>query len=61
MGGRTAFQDERVGPACDLVDRNFHADVPNRLWITDITYAPTWADFLYPAVVPDAFSRRIVG
>jgi putative transposase len=58
---RTTFRDERVRPACDLVDRNFHADEPNRLWVADITYIPTWAGFLYLAVVLDAFSRRIVG
>ena len=34
---------------------------PNRLWVADITYIPTWAGFLYLAVVLDAFSRRIVG
>jgi putative transposase len=60
-GRRTTFRDERVRPACDLVDRNFHADEPNRLWVADITYVPTWAGFLYLAVVLDAFSRRIVG
>ena len=58
---RTTFRDERVRPACDLVERNFHADEPNRLWVADITYVPTWAGFLYLAVVLDAFSRRIVG
>jgi len=43
------------------VDRNFTVDAPNRLWVADITYVPTWAGFLYLAVVLDAFSRRIVG
>lgn len=47
--------------APDLVDRNFTADRPNSLWVADITYVPTWAGFLYLAVVLDAFSRRIVG
>ena len=47
--------------APDLVDRNFTADRPNLLWVADITYIPTWAGFLYLAVVLDAFSRRIVG
>jgi len=58
---RTTIRDERVRPARDLVDRNFHADEPNRLWVADITYVPTWTGFLYLAVVLDAFSRRIVG
>lgn len=60
-GTRTTFRDERVRPACDLVDRNFYTDAPDQLWVADITYVPTWAGFLYLAVVPDAFSRRIVG
>jgi putative transposase len=47
--------------APDLVDRNFTADRSNMLWVADITYIPTWAGFLYLAVVLDAFSRRIVG
>ena len=47
--------------APDLVDRNFTADQPNRLWVADITYIPTWGGFLYLAVVLDAFSRRVVG
>ena len=50
-----------LGRAPDLVDRNFTADQPNRLWVADITYIPTWGGFLYLAVVLDAFSRRIVG
>jgi putative transposase len=60
-GTRTTCRGERVRPACDLVDRNFYADRPDRLWVADITYVPTWAGFLYLAVVLDAFSRRIVG
>jgi putative transposase len=47
--------------APDLVDRNFTAQRPNLLWVADITYIPTWAGFLYLAVVLDACSRRIVG
>ena len=45
----------------DLVTRNFRATAPNTLWVADITYIPTWAGFLYLAVVLDAWSRRIVG
>src|SRR6185369_11898502 len=45
----------------DLVDRSFTANAPNMLWVADITYIPTWASFLYLAVVLDVFSRRIVG
>src|SRR5262249_20916117 len=47
--------------APDLVARNFTTDRPNRLWVADITYIPTWAGFLYLAVVLDVYSRRIVG
>jgi putative transposase len=47
--------------AADLVDRDFAADGPDRLWVADITYIPTWAGFLYLAVVLDVWSRRIVG
>src|SRR4051794_15035011 len=55
----TAKSDSRQAP--DLVERDFTASVPDRLWVADITYVPTWAGFLYLAVVLDAFSRRIVG
>ena len=48
-------------PAPDLVRRDFTATAPNQLWVADITYVPTWAGFLYLAVVLDVFSRRIVG
>ena len=47
--------------APDLVERNFTAESPDRLSVADITYIPTWAGFLYLAVVLDACSRRIVG
>jgi putative transposase len=48
-------------PAPDLVQRNFTATGPNRLWVADITYIATWAGWLYLAVVVDAWSRRVVG
>lgn len=57
----TTVRDKRHRPSTDLVDRNFYADEPNVLWVADITYVPTWAGFIYLAVVLDAFSRRIVG
>lgn len=57
----TTVRDHAARPARDLVDRNFAASGPNRLWVADITYIPTWAGFLYLAVVLDVFSRRIVG
>ena len=48
-------------PAPDLVDRNFAATAPDQLWVADITYVPTRSNYLYLAVVMDAFSRRIIG
>jgi putative transposase len=57
----TTTRDRAARPAPDLVERNFTAASPNCLWVADITYIPTWAGFLYLAVVLDAFSRRIVG
>jgi putative transposase len=55
----TVKGDGRQAP--DLIERNFTAEAPDRLWVADITYIPTWSGFLYLAVVLDAFSRRIVG
>jgi putative transposase len=45
----------------DLVDRNFHADAPNRLWVADITYVKTHAGWVYVSFVVDVFSRYVVG
>ncbi len=59
--GRTTRRDRDARPAPDLVERNFSAGGPDELWVADITYVPTWAGFLYLAVVLDAFSRRVVG
>ena len=60
-GTRTTKRDQRARPAPDLVERDFSADAPDRLWVADVTYVPTWAGFLFLAVVVDAFSRRVVG
>jgi putative transposase len=57
----TTQRDRRARPAPDLVERQFHADAPDRLWVADITYIATWEGFLYLAIVLDVFSRRIVG
>ncbi|WP_369410438.1 DDE-type integrase/transposase/recombinase [Nocardia panacis] len=46
----------------DLVDRDFRAPVPNRLWVADITYVElAGRGFCYVAFVTDVFSRSIVG
>ena len=60
-GPRTTRRDAQARPAPDLVEREFHADAPDRLWVADITYVPTLAGFLYLAIVLDVFSRRVVG
>ncbi len=57
----TTVRDCAAVLAPDLVKRDFRAQGPNRLWVADITYVPTWAGFLYVAVVLDAWSRRVVG
>ena len=57
----TTRRDQDARPAPDLVERKFVGDSPDQLWVADITYIPTWAGFLYLAVVLDVFSRRIVG
>jgi putative transposase len=57
----TTRRDEAAQPAPDLVERRFEAAGPNQLWVADITYIPTWAGFLYLAIVLDVFSRRVVG
>jgi putative transposase len=58
---RTTICDEQADRPADLVDRDFSADVPNRLWVADFTYVMTWSGVVYVAFVIDAFSRRIVG
>ena len=57
----TTERNDRQRPAPDLVNRHFQADEPNKLWVADITYVPTWQGFVYLAVVLDAFSRKVVG
>jgi putative transposase len=58
---RTTTPAQTPDRPADLVERNFAAPAPNRLWVTDLTYVATWAGFCYVAFVIDAFSRMIVG
>jgi len=58
---RTTLRAVGARPAPDLVERDFGMTAPDRLWVADITYVPTWSGFLYLAVVLDAWSRRVVG
>ena len=45
----------------DKVNRQFKADRPYQLWVSDFTYVPTWSGTVYVAFVIDVFARRIVG
>ncbi len=58
---RTTRRDDRARPALDLLERDFSAPAPNRRWVADITYVPTWAGFLFLAVVLDVCTRKVVG
>jgi transposase InsO family protein len=57
----TTRRDASSKAAPDLVKREFVASGPNQLWVADMTYVPTWAGFIFLAVVLDVGSRRIVG
>jgi putative transposase len=58
---KTTFPDECAPRPFDLVDRDFRAAAPNRLWVADLTYVRTWSGFVYTAFVIDAYSRMILG
>ena len=58
---RTTVTDDAAERPRDLVDRQFNAEAPNRLWVADLTYVRTWSGFVYVAFITDVFSRRIVG
>jgi putative transposase len=58
---RTTVPAEVSQRPADLVERQFTAAEPNRLWVADLTYVSTWSGFVYVAFVIDVFSRFIVG
>ena len=58
---RTTRPAEGAVRPADLVQRDFTASRPNRLWVSDLTYVATWAGVAYVCFIIDAFSRRIVG
>jgi putative transposase len=58
---RTTIPDAVADRPLDLVQRQFRAERPNQLWVSDLTYVATWRGFVYVAFVIDVFSRRIVG
>ena len=60
-GTATTQRRAKAPPAPDLVQRDFAAERPDELYVADITYVPTWAGFLFLAVVLDACTRRVVG
>lgn len=54
-----AASNRRVAP--DLIQRDFGADLPNKKWVSDITYVPVEGGHVYLCVILDLFSRRVVG
>lgn len=58
---RTTLSDAATPRPLDRVNRQFKADRPNQLWVSDFTYVSTWQGWLYVAFVIDVFARRIVG
>ena len=58
---RTTTPDTSAPCPLDRVNREFQADRPNQLWVSDFTYVSTWQGWLYVAFVVDVFARRIVG
>jgi len=58
---RTTVADKALPCPLDRVNRQFKADRPNQLWVSDFTYVSTWQGWLYVAFVIDVYARRIVG
>ena len=58
---RTTYSDPKADCPLDRVNRQFKAERPNQLWVSDFTYVSTWQGWLYVAFVVDVFARRIVG
>jgi putative transposase len=58
---RTTIGDDALDRPADLVEREFRAPAPNRLWVADITYVKTHSGWVYVAFVIDVFSRMVVG
>jgi putative transposase len=57
----TTDSDHDLRRPADLVDRNFAAPAPNRLWVADLTYVKTHSGWVYVAFIIDVYSRRVVG
>jgi putative transposase len=58
---RTTKPDATAARHPDLVRRKFTAPAPNQLWVSDLTFVPTWAGVAYVCFIVDAYSRMIVG
>ena len=58
---RTTKPDPAALRPRDLVERNFTAEAPNRLWVGDFTYLRCWEGVVYFAFIIDVFSRMMVG
>ena len=58
---RTTIPNDAACRPLDRVNRQFRADRPNQLWVSDFTYVSTWQGWLYVAFVIDVYARRIVG
>lgn len=58
---RTTISDKKAPCPLDKVNRQFKAQRPDQLWVSDFTYVSTWQGWLYVAFVIDVFARRIVG
>jgi putative transposase len=58
---RTTRADPVAARHPDLVGRRFTSTAPNQLWVTDLTFVPTWAGVAYVCFIVDAYSRMIVG
>ncbi len=58
---RTTVSDPSAERPEDLVNRQFTAERPNALWVSDFTYVSSWSGFVYVAFIIDVFARRIVG
>ena len=58
---RTTIRDIKAPCPLDRVNRQFKAERPNQLWVSDFTYVSTWQGWLYVAFVIDVYARRIVG
>jgi len=58
---KTTIADPALPCPRDRVNRQFKADRPNQLWVSDFTYVSTWQGWVYVTFVVDVFARRIVG